>query len=281
MYKFLLFINYFFFRLIQIILVLLLFSNCTTTENATRLEKWSWIIQEEDKIFESSISEFGKLKPLIERNKFYKGQEPTIEEYDLIHISSQNFAEDTCGNILAQEIKSSKDWVERVNRYISTKNVNVETLENSFNSNSPDYVIESCQSVHPNKQFILDDILKLVKKIRENLDNPQKGNRNARFKLLQNRIRSPIVNEKSENQSELYKKRETIIQKYRAFNSNVSRATFNEKALSRLALMLAYSFSLSRYNQPYFGGIVFVGLLSSANLLFSPRLKDNDRVAFF
>ncbi|HRG46638.1 MAG TPA: hypothetical protein PLX69_11550 [Leptospiraceae bacterium] len=280
MHKKLLFNDLFYFRIFSIILVLLLFSNCTTTENATRLEKWSWMIQEEDKIFESSISEFGKLKPLVGRNKFFKEEEATIEEYDLIHISSRNFAENICGNIFAQEIRSSKDWVERVNRYISTRNVNVETLEKSFNYKLPDYAIGSCQSVHPNKQFTLDDILKFVKKIRENLDNPQKGNRNARFKSLQNRIRSPIVNEKNENRSELYNKRETIIQKYRAFNSSVSRATFNEKALSRLALMLAYSFSLSRYNQPYFGGIVFVGLLSSANLLFSPRLKDNDRVAF-
>lgn len=265
--------NYSFLRIIHIILVLLLFSNCTTTENATRLEKWSWIIQEEDKIFESSVSEFGKLKPLVERNIIYREQESTVEEYDLIHISSRNFAEDICGNIFAQEITSSKDWVELVNRYISTKNVNVETLEKSFNNKSLGYAVGSCQSVHPNKQFVLDDILKLIKRVRENLDNPQKGNRNARFKLLQNRIRSPIVNEKNEDRSELYKKRETIIQKYRPFSSNVFRATFNEKALSHLALMLAYSFSFSTYNQPYFGGIVFIGLLSGANLLFSPRLK--------
>ena len=70
MHKNLLFNDRFYFRIFSIILVLILFSNCTTTENATRLEKWSWMIQEEDKIFESSISEFGKLKPLVERNIF-------------------------------------------------------------------------------------------------------------------------------------------------------------------------------------------------------------------
>lgn len=280
MYKFLLFINFFFFRIIQISLVLLLFSHCTTTENATRLEKWSWIIQEEDKIFESSISEFGKLKPLIERNKFFKEQESTIEEYGLIHISSRNFAQDTCRNIFAQEIKSSKYWVERVNRYISTKNVNVETLEKSFNNRSPDYATESCKSIPADLQFILDDILKLLKKVMLSFDNPQKGNRNARFKSLQNRIRSPIVNEEREDHSELYKKREIIMHKYNDFKSKVYHATWMERALSRLLLTYGSFLSLTRYEQPYFGGILLIGLLTGANLLFSPRLQDADRVVF-
>jgi hypothetical protein len=160
MHKNLLFNDLFYFRIFSIILVLILFSNCTTTENATRLEKWSWMIQEEDKIFESSISEFGKLKPLVERNKF------------------------------------------RINQYISTHNVNLDTLEKSFNYKSPGYARRICTAIPESKRFILDDILKFISNIKDNIDNPQRGNRKARLDSLLNRMNATEATGK-EKKSEL------------------------------------------------------------------------------
>ena len=284
--KFLLLNNYFFFRILQISLILFLISNCTTTENATRLEKWSWMIQEEDIIFESSISEFGKLKPLIERNKFGQDIETPQEEYILIQNSTEQFAEDICKNISDWSISSSKDWVERVNRYISTKNVNVESLEKSFNYKLPNEARGDCNSVSSKNQFILDDILKLVRKIKADLDDPQKENRPMRISSLQNRIRIPIANEKEDEKSELYKKKNLVWKKYSALTNDVNYATQKEFFATEITWRLASIFGIIRgwvsYPPNIFTqSIAVIGLIAIGNSFLSSRLNDRDTVKYF
>jgi hypothetical protein len=283
MHKNLLFNDRFYFRIFSIILVLILFSNCTTTENATRLEKWSWMIQEEDKIFESSISEFGKLKPLVERNIFGRDIETPQEEYTLIQNSTEQFVEDICKNLSDWDISASKDWVERVNRYISTKNVNIEILEKSFDYKKPIEARGDCNSVSQKNQFILDDILKLVKKIKADLDDPQKHDRAARIGLLQNRIRVPIANEKEEEKSELYKKKTLVGKKYSNFTKDVNYATQKEFFATDITWRLAYIFGLIRglvsYQPDIFTkSIAVIGLIAIGNSFLSPRLNDRDKV---
>ncbi len=281
MYKFLLFNNYFYFQILPIILILLLLSNCTTTENATRLEKWSWMIQEEDKIFESSISEFGKLKPLIERNKFGRDIETPQEEYIKIQISTEQFAEDICKNLSDWTVSSSKDWVERVNRYMSTKNVNVETLEKSFNYKLPNEARGECNAVSPKNQFILDDILKFVTKIKADLDDPQKQNRSMKLSSLQNRIRVPIADEKEDNYSELYKKKNLAWKKYSTFRNNVILATAKEENITYITWFVAYAIlaikNFSNYpSNIYTKGVAVIMVVAFGNKLFSQRLNDKD-----
>jgi hypothetical protein len=171
------------------------------------------MIQEEDKIFESSISEFGKLKPLIERNKFGRDIETPQDEYILIQNSTEQFAEDICKNISDWDIGSSKDWVERVNRYISTKNVNIDSLEKSFNYKLPNQARGECNSVSQKNQFILDDILNLVTKKKVYLDDPQKENRKARLNTLLNRI----IGSNKEKKTELQSKSAIVAERMNSF----------------------------------------------------------------
>lgn len=239
------------------------------------------MIQEEDKIFESSISEFGKLKPLIERNKFGRDIETPQDEYILIQNSTEQFAEDICKNISDWDISSSKDWVERVNRYISTKNVNIESLEKSFNYKLPTEARGDCNSVSPKNQFILDEILKLVVKVKTDLDDPQKQNRPMRISLLQNRIRVPITNEKEEDNSELYKKKNLVWKKYSTFTNNVILATAKEAFATDITWLVAYAIlaikNFSNYpSNIYTKGVAVIMVAALGNKLFSQRLNDKD-----
>jgi hypothetical protein len=274
MHKFLLLNNYFFLRILQISLILFLISNCTTTENATRLEKWSWMIQEEDKIFESSISEFGKLKPLIERNKFGQDIETAQEEYILIQNSTEQFAEDICKNISDWNISSSKDWVERIKRYISTKNVNVETLEKSFNYKLPNEARGDCNSVSSKNQFILDDILKLVTKIKADLDDPQKENRKARLDTLLNRITGT-----NKEKAELQSKSEIVTKRMNSFREEVYELTdleFNITERTFLASFLLIQLKgITNYPTNFLSGMIAViGLGAILNREFSKTIED-------
>lgn len=283
MHKNLLLSNYFYFRILLIILVLLLFSNCTTTENATRLEKWSWMIQEEDKIFESSISEFGKLKPLVERNVFGRDIETPQEEYILIQNSTEQFAEDICKNLSDWDISASKDWVERVNRYISTKNVNIEILEKSFDFKKPIEARGGCNSVSQKNQFILDDILKLVRKTKADLDDPQKHDRATRISSLQNRIRVPITNEKEDDKSDLYKRKIIAAKKYSDFTKDVVLATAKETLVTEWTWFISYLIltikNISGYpSDIYTKGVAVIMLVAIGNKYFSNRLNDRDAV---
>jgi hypothetical protein len=239
------------------------------------------MIQEEDKIFESSISEFGKLKPLIERNKFGRDIETPQDEYILIQNSTEQFAEDICKNISDWDISSSKDWVERVNRYISTKNVNIESLEKSFNYKKPTEARGDCNSVSPKNQFILDEILKLVVKVKTDLDDPQKQNRPMRISLLQNRIRVPITNEKEEDNSELYKKKNLVWKKYSTFTNNVILATAKEAFATDITWLVAYVIlaikNFSNYpSNIYTKGVAVILVAAIGNKLYSQRLNDKD-----
>lgn len=170
------------------LLSLLLFSNCTTTNTGTRLERWSGMMLAEKELFEPSLSEFGKLKPAVAKSVWDRNTEILSEEYVAVQIASEDFADEICKNIADYTISSSKDWTERVNRYIATKNVNLDTLEKSFNYKSKEFGRDSCKSVSPKNQPVLDDIVKLIGKIKEDLDDPKKGDRKRRLYSLWDRM---------------------------------------------------------------------------------------------
>ncbi len=91
--------------LILLLTIFIFFFNCKSTEHATRLEKWSWMMEQEKEIFQDSISEFGKLKPLVERKN--PGNEIVYDEYLLIIYSTENFADEICKTL--KEAKLIKD----------------------------------------------------------------------------------------------------------------------------------------------------------------------------
>lgn len=282
MHKNLLFNDRFYFRIFSIILVLILFSNCTTTENATRLEKWSWMIQEEDKIFESSISEFGKLKPLVERNKLSIEIENIPEDYTLIHNASADLSEEICDFLFDSKASVSSEFIDRINQYISTHNVNLDTLEKSFNYKSPGYARRICTAIPESKRFILDDILKFISNIKDNIDNPQRGNRKARLDSLLNRMNATEATGK-EKKSELLSRGERFTKINNNFKEEVYNATDTEFKISEgtfwVTFLLIQIKGITSYPTNFFTqGIAVIGFIALINRRFSPRLSDRNTV---
>jgi hypothetical protein len=237
------------------------------------------MIQEENKIFESSMSEFGKLKPLIERDTFGRDIETPQDEYILIQNSTEQFAEDICKNISDWDIGSSKDWVERVNRYISTKNVNIDSLEKSFNYKLPNQARGECNSVSQKNQFILDDILNLVTKKKVYLDDPQKENRKARLNTLLNRI----IGSNKEKKTELQTKSAIVAERMNSFREEVYEVTNQEYTITERTFLVSFILmqlkGITNYPTNFLSGMIAViGIAAMLNREFSHSIQDR-RVA--
>lgn len=261
---------------------LMLVFNCTTTENATRLEKWSSMMQQESEIFGTSISEFGILKPMIERRKYGRNLKNPTDEYVSILYETEKFAEDICKNISDWNISSSKGWIDHVISYINTNNVNLETLERSLNyKNASESRIE-CNSISQKSQFILDDILSYVQKIKTDLDDSQKHNRQNRITSIQNRIRNPISDESEDEKSELFKKKEIIKRNYSEFAKVVNALTEREFLVTEYTWRFIYivNVSLGGDLSNVFNWYAVNGIFSVAigNSIFSSKLEDRRTV---
>jgi len=113
------------------------------------------------------------------------------------------------------------------------------------------------------------------------LDDPQKQNRPMRISLLQNRIRVPITNEKEEDNSELYKKKNLVWKKYSTFTNNVILATAKEAFATDITWLVAYVIlaikNFSNYpSNIYTKGVAVILVAAIGNKLFSQRLNDKD-----
>lgn len=234
-------------------------------------------MQEENQIFEASISEFGKLKPMIPKNQFSRDIEYSPDEYILILISTEQFADEVCKEISDREIASSKEWVERVSNFISAKNVNIESLEKSFNYKTPNDARGDCNSIPKKNQFVLDDILKLVSKVKTDLDDSKKHNRQARINLLRSRIKG----NESDAISELTNKKKIISNQYSYFTKEVNVVTHKEAFITDWTWLISYLFTIirnaSNYSvSVYTKAVAVIGLIAILNKYLSNSLKDRN-----
>ncbi len=269
-----------FFIYLNLILFLV---NCTTSRSKTRLEKFSFMMEEEKEIYGDSISEFGKLKKYVEQSVTNK-QEYIEDEYLSIHFGSGDFVEETCQNILNSKTNTDKEILEKVKNFILTKNVNLETLEKGFNYKIPEESRLVCNNIPKKNQNILDEILKLVSKLKLDLDDPKKGNRLGRLNELKTRIRFPNEKEKEEDKSELYKKKSLIDKKHQIVVSKVFLATKNEYFITRGTILTGQIFLVFR-NITDYGPNIFTKIVASifliavGNEIFSPRLNDRETIS--
>ncbi len=215
----------------------MIFLNCASRDNRTRLEKWSDQVRAEEPIFGKPASEVIALKP----NQIRKDNALVVDEYLTVEFESGDFAEQLCKSISETETKDSKLWIEKLEQYIFSNNVNLQILDRSFDYTPAEFGKYTCVNLPVEKKFIIDDIRNCLSSLKKILDDPNKSNRKARLEAILNRISVPA----EKGKSELDLKKEAVERTEKEFSDAVFKEIRGEYLIFRIVGWTAYFAGLS------------------------------------
>jgi hypothetical protein len=256
----------------------LLYVNCYSTKNATRLEKHSSLIINEGELFGESISKFGKLNPMIERKTYGANVDYPIDEYYKINRETETYSEIFCNQIGNSTIIDYNQALRLLSDYINNHNINLQILEKNMNYREASEARSECTFQDQRKTHIMERIVKYLQKIKYDIDNPNKLNRENLLLDIEKRIGTFNQNDSELNLSEYYQKKNIQNKKYSEFYEKVKDITNIEYNIAEYSWRLLYLINAFDQSPPStFKTLRHFAFFSTIGYsIFAPNLVDRE-----